>query len=58
MYKATKKFMELDTSNAHQGLTRNQFYSLKNGESVSIEFMPKKLLDGKYIEKVKISKEK
>lgn len=58
MYKATEKFKELDDSNAYQGLTKDQYYQLMNGKSVDVKDMPKKLLDGKYVESSKAKKSK
>ena len=57
-YKATEKFQELDTSNAYQGLTKDEYYQLLNGDTVSLTIVPKKLIIGEYITKAKKIKEK
>ena len=57
-YKATPKFKDLDTSNAHQGLSKDQYYQLINGESVELKNEPKALLRGDFVELVKKVKAK
>jgi len=57
-YKATEKFQELDTSNAYQGLTKDEYYQLLNGDAVALKIVPKNLIIGEFITKAKKIKEK
>ena len=52
-YKATKLFDQLDASNHHQNLERQEFLALKRGETVEIQNVPVKLIDGKFLVEVK-----
>ena len=54
MYKATAKFKTLSRANHHQGLTRENFEKLLYGGKV--KDVPKKLIEGKFVEKVKGAK--
>ncbi|KKK59608.1 hypothetical protein LCGC14_3032670, partial [marine sediment metagenome] len=42
-YKPTKKFKELNRSNAHQGLSREEFNKFMDGKTVECK-PPKKLI--------------
>jgi len=52
-YKATEKFKELGIENSYQGLTVGEYFSLNEGKATELKFPPKRLINGKYIEKVK-----
>ena len=52
-YKATDKFKELGIEDNYQGLETHQYFNLLGGRLVEIKTPPKRLLEGKYIEKVK-----
>ena len=52
-YKATEKFKELGIENSYQGLTVGEYFSLNEGKATKLKFPPKRLINGKYIEKVK-----
>ena len=52
LYKATKEFQSLGIENNYQGLTCDDYYALRAGESVELGLVPAKLLEGGYIEKV------
>ena len=49
-YKATIKFIELNRSNAHQGLSREEFNKLWDGKTVECK-PPKKLIENGYLVK-------
>jgi len=49
-YKATKKFKELNRSNAHQGLTREQYNRFMDGKTVECK-PPKALIENGYLKK-------
>ena len=51
-YKATKKFQTLSRANHHQGLSRVKYDTFLYGGIVECK-PPKRLIDGKYVEKVK-----
>ena len=51
-YKATAKFKTLSRANHHQGLDRKDFDTFLYGGTVECK-PPKKLIDEKYLEKVK-----
>ena len=57
-YKATEKFKELGIENSYQGLLTEDYYKLRNGGIVEIEFPPKHLIDGNYIKELKSDKKK
>ena len=50
-YKATKKFKELNRSNAHQGLTREEYNKFMDGKTVDCK-PPKVLIEKGYLKKV------
>ena len=52
-FKATAKFKELGIENSYQGLTVGEYFSLKEGKVTELRFPPKRLINGKYVEKVK-----
>ena len=52
-YKATEKFKELGIDNSYQGLETWQYYDLRNGKEIEIEYVPFFLLDHKFVEEVK-----
>lgn len=56
-YKATKKFQELGIENSYQGLNTDDYFALRNGKIVELNQVPNHLLDGKYIEQIRIRKE-
>lgn len=56
-YVATKKFNELGSENNHQGLERDDYHALKDGNAVECT-PPKRLIEGKYLEAVKAKKGK
>lgn len=49
-YRPTKKFSELNRSNAHQGLTREEFNKFMDGKTVECK-PPKKLIENGYLVK-------
>ena len=51
-YKATKKFRELNRSNAHQGLSRDEFNKFMDGKTVECK-PPKALIENGYLVKAK-----
>jgi len=56
--KATDKFQELGIENCYQRLDTEVYFALRRGEIVEIRKVPSHLIDGGYIEKIKISKKK
>lgn len=52
-YKPTKKFKELDSSSAYQGLEKDQYNKLESGKAVEIDSPPERLIIEKYIIGVK-----
>ena len=52
-YKPTGKFKSLTRANAHQGLSREEFNSLKEGRTVDC-IPPKRLVSEGYLEKAKV----
>ena len=57
-YKPTEKFKELWIENDYQGLPTEAFIALHRGESVELNKVPPRLIDGGFIEKVKKSEVK
>ena len=52
-YKPTAKFKTLTKANAHQGLSREEFNRFMDGKTQECQ-PPKRLVDKKYLEKVKV----
>ncbi|MCH8837727.1 MAG: hypothetical protein IIA60_07985 [Candidatus Marinimicrobia bacterium] len=52
-YKPTAKFKTLNKSNAHQGLSRDEFNKFMDGKTVDC-IPPKRLVSEGYLEKVKV----
>jgi len=51
---ATEKFKkELGIENNYQGLTTEDYYKLKAGQTIDLEDIPAHLIEGKFIEKIK-----
>lgn len=55
-YKATKDFQKLGIDNSYQGLETRQYFDLREGKEVEIKQVPIPLIEGKFIEEVKIKK--
>lgn len=52
-YKATAKFQKLTKANHHQGLDKDVYEALMEGEVVTLEIPPSRLIDGGYIKEFK-----
>jgi len=57
LVKAKEKFQELGIENNYQGLNTEDYFALRRGEIVELKEIPKHLLEGDYIEKIKKEKQ-
>ena len=55
---ATEKFQELDTNYCFQRVGAIAYHALRRGEVVDLEKIPRHLMDGEYVEKVKTENKK